>query len=124
MSSGEQCVVIAGGGAAAALAACELLRQGCLVFLIERPARSASAVEALAPPAIRTFADLGLASAFERAGAVMGSGFENAWESPDRPRIVEGPWLYVERGALALSLRHEAISRGAKTITRAQLPPL
>jgi hypothetical protein len=67
---------------------------------------------------------LGLASAFERAGAVVSSGFENAWESPDRPRIMEGSWMYVERGALALSLRHEAISRGAKTITRTQLPPL
>jgi hypothetical protein len=120
----EHCVVIAGAGVAGAVAACELLRLGWGVHLVERPGRSASAIEALAPRAIRAFADLGLAQALERAGAVVGSGFENAWEFPGEMRIIEGPWLYVERDAMALSLRREAISRGARTVTQARLPPL
>jgi hypothetical protein len=117
--------VIAGGGSAAALAACEVLRQGCAAFIVERqPTVTAAAIEAIAPTAIRAFADLALAGAFESAGAVVGSGFENAWEGLDRMRLMAGPWLHVERGALARALRHEAVLRGAKTITQARLPPL
>jgi 2-polyprenyl-6-methoxyphenol hydroxylase-like FAD-dependent oxidoreductase len=125
MALGQQNVVIAGTGVAAAVLACELRRHGFEVWLIERPsAQTEEGIEALSPPAIGAFANLGLEGALARAGAVVGAGFENAWEGPDNIRFMKGPWLYVERSALARALRSEATARGARTLCQARLPPL
>lgn len=125
MPRGERNVVIAGAGVAAALAACELRRRGFDVWLLDRPAaRPAPAIESLPQRAISAFDDLDLGDALEQAGAVVGEGFENAWEVDEGERRLEGVWMYVERGALAHALQQAALSRGATIVRTRQLPAL
>ncbi len=125
MTTGAENVVIAGAGVAASIAASELRRHGFDVWMIQRPAaRSEERIEALSSSALAAFSGLGLVGALVRAGAVMGSGFENAWEGRDRLRYIDSPWVYVERSALTRALHDEATRRGARTVRVGRLPPL
>jgi 2-polyprenyl-6-methoxyphenol hydroxylase-like FAD-dependent oxidoreductase len=125
MVTGDRNIVIAGNGIAASIVACELRRHGFEVWLIERSAgETAEGVEALSAAAVTAFTNLGLESVFAYAGAVVGEGFENAWEGLDNIRFIKEPCLNVERGALARALRSEAAARGARTLCESRLPRL
>jgi flavin-dependent dehydrogenase len=115
-------VVIAGTGASASLLALELLRHRFAVTLLARPSgHLAPGIEALSEGALLLLRERGLADVLRRAGTVVVRGFENGWESPHAPRLLEGWWAHVERTALARALLEEAVRWGAR-VREAEAP--
>jgi hypothetical protein len=119
----EADVVVAGAGVAASAVACRLIDAGYRPMLLRTPAPSSTGAEILPPDARAQVEALGWGDVFDLAGATAVDGFENHW-NPDQPFLKPGPFLHVERTALARSALAFAIRRGAMLQDLQRLPPL
>ncbi len=115
--------VVAGTGVAASAMASRLIDAGCHVWMLRRPATSFPAAEILPPEARAQVEALGWEGVFDDAGAAVVEGFENHWNRDD-PVVKPGPFLHVERTALARSALTFVTNRGARILDVRQLPPL
>src|SRR5436305_296514 len=116
-------VAVAGSGVAAAAVASLLIDAGCKVSLLRRPAPSFKGAEILPPEARAQVEALGWENVFDDAGAAVVEGFENHWNR-DEPVVKPGPFLYVERTALARSALSFVTKRGAIVHDVQRLPAL
>jgi flavin-dependent dehydrogenase len=116
-------VVVAGTGVAAAAVASRLIDAGCTVSLLRRPAPSFQGAEILPPEARAQVEALGWNEVFDDADASVVESFENHWNR-DEPFVKPGPFLHVERTALARSALNFVAKRGATVHDVQRLPPL
>ena len=116
-------VVVAGSGVAAAAVASRLIDAGYQVLLLRTPGPGIPGAEILPPEAQAQIEVLGWAGVFDDAGVAVVEGFENYWNWHD-PVIKPGPFLHVERIALARSALAFVIRRGASIRDMQRLPPL
>ena len=109
-------VLIAGTGVAAAAVASCLIDAGFSVLLLRKtpPGRPLPrCAEILPPEANQQIELLRWEPVFASTGAVTVEGFENGWNALD-PLIKPGPFLHVERTALAHRALAFVIARGAQ----------
>ncbi len=116
-------VVVAGSGVAAAAVASRLIDVGCKVSLLRRPASRFPGAEILPPEAGAQVEALGWEGVLHDAGAAVVEGFENHWNR-NEPVVKPGPFLHVERTALARSALTFVTKRGATVHDVQRLPPL
>ena len=116
-------VVIAGSGVAAAAVATRLIDAGFGVLLLRKTTSARPGVEVLPPESRDQVQALGWTNVFDQAGAVIVEGFENHW-NPEDPIIKPGPFVHVERTALADAALAFVIRRGASVHDVRSLPRL
>jgi hypothetical protein len=119
----ERDVVIAGSGVAAAAVASRLIDFGYCVSLVSTSATRIRGVEILPPETRAQVEALGWESVFADAGVALIEGFENDWNL-DEPVVKPGPFLHVERSALARLAVAFVVRRGATVHQVQQLPQL
>jgi flavin-dependent dehydrogenase len=119
----SQNVLIAGAGVAAAAAASRLLDTGYGVLLLRKSPSVSTGAEILPPEATAQIEALSWKSVCDLAGATTVEGFENLWNF-DEPFVKPGPFLHVERAALAQAALAFAVQRGALVQDVGTLPSL
>jgi flavin-dependent dehydrogenase len=113
-------VVIAGGGIAAAATAIRLRALGLRVVLMVRDLAPVAGVESVPRRALELLDILGAADVAAGAGAVEVAGPAHEWHLT--AGRVPGPFMHVDRAALARALLSMAVARGA-TVQRVHRLP-
>jgi 2-polyprenyl-6-methoxyphenol hydroxylase-like FAD-dependent oxidoreductase len=116
-------VVVAGTGIAASAVASRLIDAGCKVSLLRRRTPYFPGAEILPPEARAQVEALGWENVLDNAGVVIVEGFENHWNR-DEPIVKPGPFLHVERTAMARSALAFVTKRGATVHDVQRLPAL
>jgi flavin-dependent dehydrogenase len=116
-------VLIAGAGVAAAAVASRLIDARYRVLLLRNRSPAKPGTEVLPPAASAQIEALGWAPVFVAARAITVEGFENCWNL-DEPVVKPGPFLHVERAALAHAALAFVVRRGATVHDVRTLPAL